>query len=162
MSLITQEGGEQNPPKPRKPTIVVVDDCELTLASTAEALERAGYRVITRDRPAGCVAMMLQEKPDLVLLDVCMPTVSGDTLVKLFSKASPNSGTIILLSPRRIAARAAAERMAELQVRRLPVLSREKRLVGIIALGDIAQSDHDERSPTGVAITGVSEGHAQA
>jgi len=97
MSLITQEGGEQNPPKPRKPTIVVVDDCELTLASTAEALERAGYRVITRDRPAGCVAMMLQEKPDLVLLDVCMPTVSGDTLVKLFSKASPNSGTIILL-----------------------------------------------------------------
>jgi CheY-like chemotaxis protein len=41
--------------------------------------------------------MMLQEKPDLVLLDVCMPTVSGDTLVKLFSKASPNSGTIILL-----------------------------------------------------------------
>jgi CheY-like chemotaxis protein len=41
--------------------------------------------------------MMLQEKPDLVLLDVCMPTVAGDTLVKLFSKASPNSGTIILL-----------------------------------------------------------------
>lgn len=97
MSVTSQGGSGDHPGKARKPTIVVVDDCEVTLAATAETLERAGYRVITRDRPAGCVAMMLQEKPDLVLLDVCMPTVAGDTLVKLFSKASPNSGTIILL-----------------------------------------------------------------
>jgi CheY-like chemotaxis protein len=41
--------------------------------------------------------MILQEKPDLVLLDVCMPTVSGDTLVKLFARAAPNSKTIVLL-----------------------------------------------------------------
>lgn len=32
-----------------------------------------------------------------------------------------------------------AENMAQLQVRRLPVLSREKRLTGIISLGDIAR-----------------------
>lgn len=32
-----------------------------------------------------------------------------------------------------------AENMAELQVRRLPVLSRDKRLRGIISLGDIAR-----------------------
>jgi response regulator RpfG family c-di-GMP phosphodiesterase len=44
--------------------------------------------------------MLLQEKPDLVLVDVRMPTVSGDTLVKLFSKASPKSGTILLCTPR--------------------------------------------------------------
>jgi CheY-like chemotaxis protein len=97
MSLVSSGGAGDAKTGPRKLTIVVVDDCEVTLASTAETLERAGYRVITRERPAGCIAMMLQEKPDLVLLDVCMPTVSGDTLVKLFSKASPNSGTIILL-----------------------------------------------------------------
>jgi two-component system chemotaxis response regulator CheY len=97
VSATLASGRGEGPPGSRKPTIVVVDDCAIALASTAEALERAGYRVITRERPAGCVAMMLQEKPDLVLLDVCMPTVAGDTLVKLFSKASPNSGTIILL-----------------------------------------------------------------
>jgi CBS domain-containing protein len=50
-----------------------------------------------------------------------------------------------------------ASQMATLQVRRLPVLSREKRLVGIIALGDIAQADHADTSPAGVAISGVSE-----
>src|SRR6266550_6783981 len=31
-----------------------------------------------------------------------------------------------------------AENMAELQVRRLPVLNRDKRLVGIVSLGDVA------------------------
>jgi CBS domain-containing protein len=33
---------------------------------------------------------------------------------------------------------AAAESMSRLQVRRLPVLNREKRLVGIVSLGDLA------------------------
>jgi CBS domain-containing protein len=37
---------------------------------------------------------------------------------------------------------AAAESMSRLQVRRLPVLNREKRLVGIVALGDLA-TKHD-------------------
>ena len=36
---------------------------------------------------------------------------------------------------------AAAQRMGELQVRRLPVLNRDKRLVGIISLGDVSRSD---------------------
>ena len=35
----------------------------------------------------------------------------------------------------------AAEAMAEQQVRRLPVLSREKRLVGVVSLGDLAAED---------------------
>jgi CBS domain-containing protein len=37
---------------------------------------------------------------------------------------------------------AVAENMAELQVRRLPVVTREKRLCGIISLGDIARERH--------------------
>jgi len=81
----------------RQRTVVVIDDDDVVLTSTAEILKQAGYRVLTRNRPAGCVAMILQEKPDLVLLDVCMPTVSGDTLVKLFARAAPNSKTIVLL-----------------------------------------------------------------
>jgi len=76
---------------------VVIDDSDVVLAAAQDALEKAGYRVLTRNRPAGCIAMILQEKPDLVLLDVCMPTISGDTLVKLFGRASPNSKTIVLL-----------------------------------------------------------------
>ncbi len=47
-----------------------------------------------------------------------------------------------------------ADNMAEMKVRRLPVLNRDKRLVGIISLGDVAQM---ERGAAGEAIQGVSE-----
>lgn len=49
---------------------------------------------------------------------------------------------------------AAARCMAENQVRRLPILNRNKRLTGIIALADIAQSG--EKCET-IALEGVSE-----
>jgi CBS domain-containing protein len=47
----------------------------------------------------------------------------------------------------------AVDNMAELQVRRLPVISREKRLVGIISLADIAR-EHEPRQ-TGEALQGI-------
>lgn len=47
-----------------------------------------------------------------------------------------------------------ADDMAELQVRRLPVVNRERRLVGIISLGDIAR--HHLPEATGEALQGVS------
>jgi len=47
----------------------------------------------------------------------------------------------------------AAMIMSEHQVRRLPVVNREKRLVGIISLGDLAQS---EKKAATWAVSGVS------
>ena len=47
-----------------------------------------------------------------------------------------------------------AANMAELKVRRLPVLNREKRLVGILSLGDIAMADGPDSA--GEAIVGIS------
>jgi CBS domain-containing protein len=49
----------------------------------------------------------------------------------------------------------AARNMADIQVRRLPVLNQDKRLVGIISLGDIAVSDGSGR--TGEAVAGISQ-----
>lgn len=49
----------------------------------------------------------------------------------------------------------AAELMREKQVRRLPVLDREKRLVGIVALGDLAAEDGAEQL-AGYALEGIS------
>jgi len=47
-----------------------------------------------------------------------------------------------------------ARNMGEQQVRRLPVVNREKRLVGIISIGDIAVGEGPQRA--GDALTGVS------
>lgn len=81
----------------RLPLIIVVDDSETVLMTARAVLEAAGCRVITHARAAGCVALILQEKPDLVLIDVNMPEVNGDTIAKLFGKARPDSNTIVLL-----------------------------------------------------------------
>lgn len=47
-----------------------------------------------------------------------------------------------------------AETMGEMQVRRLPVISRDKRLIGIISLGDIARLH--EPTEAGEALQGIS------
>lgn len=54
-----------------------------------------------------------------------------------------------------------AQHMADLQVRRMPVLSRQKRLVGMVSLGDLAKA---EAQLSGAALKGVarkSEQHNQ-
>jgi CBS domain-containing protein len=48
-----------------------------------------------------------------------------------------------------------ADNMADIQVRRLPVLDRDKRLVGIIAIADIASGE--EPMVVGEAVCGISE-----
>ncbi len=49
-----------------------------------------------------------------------------------------------------------AANMASIQVRRLPVLNRDKRLVGILSLGDLALADGQAEAATG-ALCGISE-----
>jgi CBS domain-containing protein len=48
-----------------------------------------------------------------------------------------------------------AHNMSEIKVRRLPVLNRQKRMVGIVSLGDIALTSGPD--PAGEAICGISE-----
>jgi len=50
----------------------------------------------------------------------------------------------------------AARRMQEKQVRRLPVLNRDKRLVGIVSLGDLAVEARDDKL-SGETLERVSE-----
>src|SRR5579871_852234 len=50
----------------------------------------------------------------------------------------------------------AAELMKQNQVRRLPVLNRDKRLIGIVSLGDLALDVHDEEM-VGTTLEAVSE-----
>jgi CBS domain-containing protein len=50
----------------------------------------------------------------------------------------------------------AAHVMSQAQIRRLPVLNRDKRLVGIVALADLALDSRTVR-PAGEALSGVSQ-----
>jgi CBS domain-containing protein len=50
-----------------------------------------------------------------------------------------------------------SDQMAEQQVRRMPVLNRQKRLVGIISLGDIAQAADGDLARSAATLNGVSQ-----
>ena len=70
-----------------KPLILVVDDSGVTLKIIRLFLKDAGFEVITRSRPIGTTAEILRMKPDLVLLDVLMPGLTGDKITKLIKES---------------------------------------------------------------------------
>jgi DNA-binding NarL/FixJ family response regulator len=78
-------------------TILIVDDSPIVLEMAGSALEAAGYKVVLRSRGEGTVAAVIQERPDLVLLDVNMPRLSGDTIAVILTKTDPGRKTIVLL-----------------------------------------------------------------
>lgn len=78
-------------------TILVIDDNAVVLEMTRATLEQAGYRVVTRDRASGAITAVLQERPDLVLLDVNMPNMTGDSLADVLSRTRAARGTLVVL-----------------------------------------------------------------
>jgi len=78
-------------------TILVIDDNAVVLEATRSTLEQAGFRVVTRDRANGAVVAVLNERPDLVLLDVNMPNMTGDSLADILGRTRATRGTLVVL-----------------------------------------------------------------
>jgi CheY-like chemotaxis protein len=60
--------------------VLIVDDDALALEVAAAALESHGYTVIKREEALGTMVLIRRERPDIVLLDLHMPGLSGDAL----------------------------------------------------------------------------------
>jgi DNA-binding response OmpR family regulator len=78
-------------------TVLVIDDSDVVLELVKKSLENAGYHVLTRNEASGSVAAILRDRPDVVLLDVNMPNLSGDTIAKILGCVSQNMETLVLL-----------------------------------------------------------------
>lgn len=80
--------------------VLVVDDDVHTLESVRATLTDAGYQVTSTDIAANLAARIAMLAPDLVLLDVLMPGLSGvDLSLLLKSHAGTDGPGIVLLSP---------------------------------------------------------------
>lgn len=96
-----------------KKKILVIDDDPVHLLLTKDLLEAEGHEVLVHDTPFGATQKILVIGPDLVLLDVNMPALSGEGLASVLRRHPRTHGTRILLhsSNDEEALRAAAERL---------------------------------------------------
>jgi len=77
--------------------ILLIDDSELALTWAEARLTEAGHTVIARDEPLGAGLIIVREKPDLVLIDVAMPSLNGDELVKLLKRHAGMHNSVLVL-----------------------------------------------------------------
>src|ERR1051325_3466761 len=79
-------------------TILVVDDEPPIRRFLRTSLSAAGYQVVTADDAASGLAGLAREKPDVIILDLCLPDKSGLEVIAEIRKRSPVP--IIVLSAR--------------------------------------------------------------
>ena len=66
--------------------ILVVDDSPTDRKYLADLLGKSGYLVATADSAEQALAMVKQQRPDLVLMDVVMPGQNGYQATRTLSK----------------------------------------------------------------------------
>jgi DNA-binding response OmpR family regulator len=81
-----------------KRKIFILDDDETACQLAERVLAKAGYEVKSQTRAIGATSSIKSYGPDLVLLDVMMPALSGDTLVELILKTVKPSPKILFYS----------------------------------------------------------------
>ncbi len=78
-------------------TVLVVEDERKLRDLVRSYLERAGFTVLTTDSGAEAITMAMTSAPDLVILDLGLPDVPGETVARELRAASATGSTPILM-----------------------------------------------------------------
>jgi len=80
-------------------TVLVVDDNLMNLKLIEKSLSKEGYKIFCADNGPDARAIALEEKPNLILLDIEMPGENGfDVITKLKDNSETNSIPVIFLT----------------------------------------------------------------
>jgi DNA-binding response OmpR family regulator len=86
----------------RPGTVLVIDDDQLVVAILEHKLAARGYRVVTAPDGASGVMRARAEAPDLIVLDMMMPVLSGrEVLLELRADAALARIPVVMLTARR-------------------------------------------------------------
>jgi DNA-binding response OmpR family regulator len=78
-------------------TVLVVEDERKLRDLVRSYLERAGFTVLTTDSGAEAITMAMTSAPDLVILDLGLPDVPGETVARELRATSGTGSTPILM-----------------------------------------------------------------
>jgi chemotaxis family two-component system response regulator PixG len=85
----------------KKGLIACVDDSPLIAETIRKIVEPFGYEILSIEEPMRGFAQLLESKPDLIFLDLIMPTANGYSVCKFLRKTSIFEKTpIIILTSR--------------------------------------------------------------
>ncbi len=79
-----------------KSKILIVDDNDDVITTYRVVLERMGYAVATACDGKECLQKIEQDKPDMVLLDVLLPGLSGREVCKLIKETARTRDTPVV------------------------------------------------------------------
>jgi two-component system alkaline phosphatase synthesis response regulator PhoP len=77
--------------------VLVADDSELILRMATDLLSEAGYKVITAGDGATAMRRIEEEHPDLVVLDLLMPRMTGFDVLREIKKSERLRATPVLV-----------------------------------------------------------------
>ena len=72
--------------------ILLVDDSKFLRMATERALARAGYVVSTASDGAKAIELARNKKPDVILLDMLLPGMTGPDVLKALKKDAGTAG----------------------------------------------------------------------
>lgn len=78
-------------------TILVVDDSATDRFFLTELLETAGFQVTGAESGEECLAKVASSAPDMVLMDVVMPGLTGFQVTRMLTKDVNTAGIPVIL-----------------------------------------------------------------
>jgi len=81
----------------RMTKILLVDDSKFLRLATERALARAGYEVITAMDGEHALHLARESRPDLILLDMLLPKMTGPDVLKALKKDPATAGIAVIV-----------------------------------------------------------------
>jgi len=77
--------------------VLVADDNKLLLAMTGDALKEAGFEVVSVDNGLDVYKRVLEEKPDIAVLDIMMPGIDGIEICRNLKRSPVTKDVLIII-----------------------------------------------------------------
>lgn len=83
----------------RRPLILIIDDEEAIVSALSYVLQKSGYRTAVSDTGEEGLATARSARPDLILLDHCLPELSGSEVLRRLARDPRTSAIpVVVLS----------------------------------------------------------------